>query len=369
MKRYFPWMFEDDHEMKAYTGNQLIIMENQNRIMQKLGVECANGPLPKSLNQDQKNLNIFARLSQAVTNQVSQLRRKKMKKKFIINGGHGLTDPGALGSDGRNEKTFTLIMALKIEALLINNPAIEVLLTRRTDVFHELKEIASIANESKADAFISIHANSSTSNASGTETFYYKSDSKSLATVIHKHLIEATGLKDRKVKKQNFHVIKNTKMPAALIEVGFINNLDDEAKLFDPAYQDKVALSVAKGICEFFGVAYEIEPTPAPQPIPDKPSPYPIMEVTVNTGDPKTFTGYTIKGSTWVPSRPLCDILGAEVVYVKGIVSINGTKLETQLVNGVGYVKSRDLSDLTGARIFWDKSNPKRVQIYPKLGA
>jgi len=369
MKRYFPWMFEDDHEMKAYAGNQLIIMENQNRIMQKLGVECANGSMTKSSNQDQKNLNIFARLSRAVTVQVSQLRRKQMKKIIVIDAGHGDKDPGAIGVTGKKEKDFNLTMALKVERLLQNHPSITVLLTRRTDVFLELKERSDFANKANADAFISIHANSFEPTSAGTETHYTSNDSKPLATMLQRYSLLSTGLKDRGVKKGSLYVTKNTKMPSCLLEPAFLSNSAEELLLYNTNFQDTFSLNISKAICEFFGVAYEIEPTPAPQPIPDKSSPYPIMEVTVNTAEPKTFVGYSIKGSTWIPSRPVCDILGAIVDYNKGIVSVNGTKLETQLVNGVGYVKSRDLEIQTGARVFWDKSNPKRVEIYPKLGA
>ena len=367
LKRYLPFLFIDDEVNQVYVQNQKTLLQNQQKIMQKLGVECANGPLTKSLNQDQTSLNILSKLSQAVTSQVSQLRRKNMKKIIVIDAGHGDKDPGAIGVTGNKEKDFNLTMALKVERLLLDHPSITVLLTRRTDVFLELKERSDFANKANADAFISIHANSYTPTSAGTETHYTRSDSKGLATILQKYTVLSTGLKDRGLKVGKLYVTKNTKMPACLLEPAFLSNPAEESLLYNTEFQDTFALNISKAICEFCGVAYEIEPTPAPQPIPDNPSPYPTMEVTINTANPKSFIGYSIKGSTWIPSRPICDILGADVLYNKGIVSINGTKLETQLINGVGYVKPRDLSAQTGARIFWDKSNPKRVEIFTSL--
>lgn len=367
MKRYFPWMFADDSSMKVYERNQILIMDRQELIMQKLGVECVSGPLTKSLNQDQTNSNILSKLSQAVTVRGLRSRRKHMKKIIVIDAGHGDKDPGAIGVTGKKEKDFNLTIALKVEKLLQGHPSITVLLTRNTDVFLELKERSDFANKANADAFISIHANSYQATSAGTETHYTRSDSKGLATILQKYTLQSTGLKDRGLKTGKLYVTKNTKMPACLLEPGYLSNPDEELLLYNTEFQDTFALNISKGICEFFGVAYEIEPTPVTDPIVQPNSPYPIMEVTVNTSDPKTFTGYTIKNSTWVPSRPICDILGADVGYTKGNVSINGTKLETQLINGVGYVKSRDLSVVTGARVFWDKNNPKRVEIFTSL--
>lgn len=369
MKRYFPWMFSEDNEMKAYAGNQLIIMENQNRIMQKLGVECVSGPLTKSLNQVAKNSSILSRLSQAVSVLVSQSRRNHMKKIIVIDAGHGDKDPGAIGVTGKKEKDFNLTIALKVEKLLKDHPSITVLLTRKADIFLELKERSDFANKANADAFISIHANSYQATSAGTETHYTRSDSKGLATILQKYTMLSTGLKDRGLKTGKLYVTKNTKMPACLLEPAYLSNPVEELLLYNTEFQDTFALNISKGICEFFGVAYEIEPTPVTDPIVQPNAPYPVMEVTVNATDPKTFTGYTIKGSTWIPSRPVCDILGADVGYAKGIVSINGTKLDTQLIGGVGYVKARDISDLTGAKVYWYKEDPQRVEIYPKLGA
>ncbi|SFS42419.1 N-acetylmuramoyl-L-alanine amidase family protein [Paenibacillus sp. 453mf] len=175
------------------------------------------------------------------------------KKIVVLDAGHGAHDGGAVGVTGKLEKDFTLSLTLKIEALLQNNSNIEVIMTRDGDTYPELVERAKIANNANADIFISVHANSvaGAPSASGTETYYKKSEDKALADIIHKHMVKATGLKDRKVKSANLSVLRNTDMPAALLEVGFLSNKAEEAILFDQDFQDRVAQSIADGIKEY----------------------------------------------------------------------------------------------------------------------
>ncbi|WP_458122039.1 N-acetylmuramoyl-L-alanine amidase [Paenibacillus sp. Z6-24] len=177
------------------------------------------------------------------------------KKVVVIDAGHGYQDPGAVGSQ-TTEKKLNLALALKVEALLKNDPNIDVVLTRSDDTFLELKERVKVAEKLNADVFVSIHANSSSSSAaSGTETYYQRSSSKKLAQTIHKYFVAATGFKDRGVQYGNFHVIRETTMPAVLLEVGFISNRAEESKMMDSAKQDQVAASVVKGIKEYLGVS------------------------------------------------------------------------------------------------------------------
>lgn len=176
------------------------------------------------------------------------------KKLVVIDAGHGDHDPGAIGVTKKREKDFNLAMALKVEKLLAKEQNIEVVLTRSNDTFLELKERAKIANDLKADVFISIHANSGPSTASGTETYYYHESDKALANALHKEIVKAMGLKDRGVRYGNFHVIRETKMPGALLEVGFVSNKTDESKLFDPATQDRVAEAIVRGIKNYLKV-------------------------------------------------------------------------------------------------------------------
>ncbi|OXL84592.1 N-acetylmuramoyl-L-alanine amidase [Paenibacillus sp. SSG-1] len=177
------------------------------------------------------------------------------KKIVVIDAGHGDQDPGASGVSGKKEKAFNLAVALKVGALLKNDPNIDVVLTRSDDTFLELSERVKIANDLKADVFISIHANSAGSSvATGSETYYQRDASKALANVMHKYLVQATGLKDRGVRYGNFHVIRETKMPAVLLEVGYLSNKNDEAALFSESFQQRVAKGIVSGIKEYLGV-------------------------------------------------------------------------------------------------------------------
>ena len=176
------------------------------------------------------------------------------KKLVVIDAGHGDHDPGAIGVTKKREKDFNLAIALKVGKLLEKEKNIDVVLTRSDDTFLELKDRVKIANNLKADVFISIHANSGPSAATGTETYYTREASKSLANIIHKHLIKATGLKDRGVRYGNFHVTRETKMAAVLLEVGFLSNQNDESKLFNATFQNRVADSVVVGVKEYLKV-------------------------------------------------------------------------------------------------------------------
>lgn len=176
------------------------------------------------------------------------------KKLVVIDAGHGAHDPGAVSSSKKQEKDFALAVSLKVGKLLEKEKNIDVVLTRSDDTFLELKDRVKIANNLKADAFVSIHANSGPSAATGTETYYQRDSSKALANTIHKYLAKATGFKDRGVKYGNFHVIRETNMAAVLLEVGFISNKNDEAQLFNNAFQQRVAESVVVGLKEYLKV-------------------------------------------------------------------------------------------------------------------
>jgi N-acetylmuramoyl-L-alanine amidase len=177
------------------------------------------------------------------------------RKLVVLDAGHGAKDSGAVGVTGKYEKNFNLAIVLKTAELLKKESNIDVVLTRSNDTFLELKDRAALANNLKADIFISVHANSSGSSAaSGTETYYQREASKALANVMHKYLVQATGLSDRGIRYGNFHVIRETKMPAVLLEVGYLSNKKDEALLFTDALQNKVAASIVSGIKEYLGI-------------------------------------------------------------------------------------------------------------------
>ncbi|MUT65420.1 N-acetylmuramoyl-L-alanine amidase family protein [Paenibacillus sp. NEAU-GSW1] len=171
----------------------------------------------------------------------------------VIDAGHGGTDPGAKSVlSGKWEKEFNLAVSLKVKALLDKEKRIKPMLSRPDDNFVTLANRVTFAKDNKADLFVSIHANSNTNkDVTGTETYYTRDDSKAFADVIHKHFVKATGLKDRKVKQQSFRVIRETTMPAVLLEAGFLSNESDSKVLFNESAQNKMAAAIVAGIKEY----------------------------------------------------------------------------------------------------------------------
>lgn len=184
------------------------------------------------------------------TNQIS-LFIKSTVFKIVLDAGHGGHDPGATGVSNKFEKGFTLSLTSKVHKLLEKEPLIKSYMTRSDDTFISLEERAKQANELEANLFISIHGNTYESGQiRGTETYYSRPESYPFAELIHRHLLEATGLPDRKVKKVPFKVIRETKMPAVLLEVGYLSNKQDEAQMLQDDFQNRVAASIVKAIKE-----------------------------------------------------------------------------------------------------------------------
>ncbi|CAM3796158.1 N-acetylmuramoyl-L-alanine amidase [Marinicrinis lubricantis] len=178
---------------------------------------------------------------------------KNGKKLVVLDAGHGDDDPGAISVTGQKEKDFNLKVALKVQQLLQQESNIEVVMTRHDDTFLPLAQRAGIANDLNADAFVSIHANSAPDapTASGTETYYYDKSSLSFAQLMHKHLLAATEFKDRKVKFGNLSVLRNSKVSAVLLEIGFLSNKTEEAIMMTDEFQNRVAEGIANGIKQY----------------------------------------------------------------------------------------------------------------------
>ena len=186
---------------------------------------------------------------------------------IVIDPGHGGNDAGAIGPSGVMEKTVTLKVALELEKLLLDEGA-EVIMTRRTDVevaprgrnatdIEELKSRCDIANEAEADIFISIHADSFTNPAARGTTCYYfgegAPESKKLAECIHPALLEQLKTPSRGTKPCNFYVVRNTDMPAILVELAFISNPQEESLLNSKEGVEKAAQGILDGIEDYFG--------------------------------------------------------------------------------------------------------------------
>ncbi|UPK44306.1 N-acetylmuramoyl-L-alanine amidase family protein [Paenibacillus pabuli] len=179
------------------------------------------------------------------------------RKVVVIDPGHGGKDPGSTSITNKPEKEYNLALALKVQALLLSEPDIELVMTRDGDTYPTRPERVQLANQLNADVFVSIHGNNveSSPQATGTETFYYqRSSSKELANIIHQRLVKAMGLKDRGVKNGNLEVIRDTTMAAVLLEVGFLSNVMDEELMSSDVVQMKAAQAIADGIKEYLGI-------------------------------------------------------------------------------------------------------------------
>jgi N-acetylmuramoyl-L-alanine amidase len=171
--------------------------------------------------------------------------------KIIIDAGHGGKDPGAIGPSGKKEKDINLKVA-KLIQFLLSYLDYEVVLTRNDDAYPEWKERVKSKSD---DLYISIHCNASNNpRAAGIETFCYTSseEGKELAELVQANLIKGTGRVDRGVKEnENLYVLKNTKCPAVLAEIGFISNIEEEVLLNCVEYQVEVSLAIVKAVDEF----------------------------------------------------------------------------------------------------------------------
>jgi len=224
-----------------------------------------------------------------------------IKRKVVIDAGHGGHDPGAVGRNGLYEKDVVLDIALKIRDIMTKEyPLYEIILTRNRDIFIPLDERAAIANRSNADLFVSIHVNASLNRkARGIETYVLnwtddeeamrvaarenaislkkmkqvqnelgfilaslereakRDESVKLASYVQNSLISAIQPKHPEVnnlgvKQALFYVLVGAKMPSILVEASFISNTDEEMLLADEAYRQRLAYSIASGINSYF---------------------------------------------------------------------------------------------------------------------
>lgn len=217
----------------------------------------------------------------------------KKVKEVVIDAGHGGKDPGATGKNGVREKDVVLDIALRLKSLL-ENEGINVVMVRDKDEFISLKDRTEITSRRKADLFISIHANSHPKRViSGVEVYTMKdmtaserneeqrkdnerillrtlaversqddveetiskllyerkqAEAKKLAGLIATKVTKDANAKNLGVKSSRFFVVRNTLIPAVLIETGFLSNLKEERLLASGYYRQKIAQGIAEAI-------------------------------------------------------------------------------------------------------------------------
>ncbi len=243
--------------------------------------------------------------------------RGSSTRTIVIDPGHGGSETGAIGPGGVAEKELTLVLARDLEARLTQRLPVRAVLTRTDDSKLPLDSRTAIANQNKADLFISIHLNSSLgAGAHGAETYFLSSqatdnraesaaasensataaapaadsgqetqdlqmilwdlaqthhlaESQRFAGLVQAELNTALELKDRGVKQAPFRVLMGAAMPAVLVELGFISNPDEEAKLQNPAYRAELIDALVRAVGRYLEASQadtrSAPPLPPPQ--------------------------------------------------------------------------------------------------------
>jgi N-acetylmuramoyl-L-alanine amidase len=171
-----------------------------------------------------------------------------------IDAGHGGKDTGAIGPTGLLEKDVVLDIAQRVRELLVK-AGVQVIMTRETDTFVELPDRPRLARQQGATVFVSIHANASTRQASnGSETYYLTPQSLELAQLVQEELARVPNLVPRGTKTANFLVLRESDVPAVLVEVAYVSNPDEEARLRQQNFRERLAEAVARGVQRFLAV-------------------------------------------------------------------------------------------------------------------
>lgn len=228
-------------------------------------------------------------------------RRRSGVRTIVIDPGHGGAETGAIGPSGVQEKDLALSLARSLARSLEQRLAVRAVLTRETDEALPLEARTAIANQNKADLFISLHLNSAFGGkAHGAETYilnadasdrqaadtaafenqaatvggagaqpeadplydlqlilwdmsqsYHLSESLRFASLVQEELNKALDLRDRGVKQAPFQVLMGAAMPAALVELGFLSNPAEEKKLQDPAYRSELVAALVRAVARY----------------------------------------------------------------------------------------------------------------------
>jgi|BioPla2DNA2_1021312.scaffolds.fasta_scaffold34766_2 N-acetylmuramoyl-L-alanine amidase len=183
---------------------------------------------------------------------------------IILDPGHGGGDPGTVGVGPTTEAENVLAIAWELKGMLERAGA-EVIMTRQNDqspahgtVYAsqqngQLASRVATANRSHGQVFISLHNDwHDNSSVQGTSVRYYKSQDLALAEALQAALVRKLGTVDLGVQRSNFYVLRNTNVPAALVEIGFLSNPQEAARLAQPTYRLEAARALLMGINDYF---------------------------------------------------------------------------------------------------------------------
>ena len=168
----------------------------------------------------------------------------------VIDPGHGGFDQGGIPGQKVPEKMVALDTALRLQKLL-ERAGLRTVMTRSTDVFVPLSMRSAIANAQSDAIFVSIHYNASTrSGAQGIETYSENNRGAVLAARIQRQIVTRVSTENRGIRSAEYYVLRNCRLPAVLVECGFLTNPMEAQLALTPAYREQVAEQIAAGIIE-----------------------------------------------------------------------------------------------------------------------
>jgi N-acetylmuramoyl-L-alanine amidase len=167
---------------------------------------------------------------------------------IVLDAGHGGYDRGGVPGQRISEKDKTLDVAQRVRRIL-QADGYRVIMTRDSDVFVPLPTRVAIANSYRGANFVSIHFNCAPRvGANGIETYYYRSDSASLAASIHRNVVSGAPSENRGIRRRGFYVLRRTAIPSVLVECGFLTNPTEGRLALTGDYRQRLAEQIARGI-------------------------------------------------------------------------------------------------------------------------
>jgi N-acetylmuramoyl-L-alanine amidase len=168
----------------------------------------------------------------------------------VIDPGHGGFDRGGIPGQQVPEKMVALDTALRLERIL-QRAGLRTVMTRSTDIFVPLSVRSAIANAQRDAIFVSIHYNASPRrSAHGIETYSENNRGAVLAARIQRQIISRVSTENRGMRSAEYYVLRNCRLPAALVECGFLTNPSEAQLALRPAYRQQIAEQIAAGIME-----------------------------------------------------------------------------------------------------------------------
>lgn len=273
-----------------------LVLANQRAIILNRSVDIYEGSVVVPVKFKEQIFDVLYRVETAAPQKATYFPISKKIRKVVIDAGHGGNDPGAIGRTGLREKDVNLDIAKRL-ALLLKSEGVNVVMTRSTDRFIPLGARVGITNKSGADIFVSIHSNANrTRSMNGFEVYYVASSlndaKRALVTAkegnlnlegslfasrslelramlwdmiyaydraesiqLAKNICRSVGsnmnVKIIGVKDARYEVLRGSRIPAVLVEVGFVSNYNEERMLKNGFYRQKIAESIMDGISDY----------------------------------------------------------------------------------------------------------------------